>query len=185
MRSLAVGCEVSTHSRAAIEHLAKSDWTSAEFVGLSVGAVARAVRSNGIRISSADCEFEIGAVSVDIAPKWEAFVLHAVAQTAGAEHNAAKLDSRRPASTDERFEAFLGRNHTLFVITREYAVPPSHAGMFTRVSVEDALLIRDRSGQQALIAVDEENPGGVVMSRVREDIDRVLSDASLIRPVCV
>jgi hypothetical protein len=49
--------------------------------------------------------------------------------------------------------------------------------------VEDALLVRDQSGQQALIAVDEQNPGGVIVSRLRDDIEQVLSDASVIRPI--
>jgi len=125
-------------------------------------------------------------MSIDIAHKWEVFVLHAEVlrdRSGGVSKAASSLREEHHASADEILEAFLGRNHTLFIVSRQYTVPTPHAAAYTRMMVEDALLIKDRSGQQALIAVDEQNPGGVVVSRVREDIDLVLSDASVIRPV--
>jgi hypothetical protein len=107
MQSLVLDCHVSTHSRAALENLAKSDWRSAEFCGLSVGGAERTARSNTIRVSSGNCEFEIGAMSMDIAPKWEVFVLYAETLEATGEHNNAR-SSRvgRRASADEMLEAF-------------------------------------------------------------------------------
>lgn len=184
MRSLALDCAVSTHSRAVLEDISKSDWISAEFIGPSINSVGRSVRSNAVRISVNGCNFEIGAVSIDIAPKWEVFVLHAEVPTQrNGVWSGAMLTHIERRAADEMFQAFLGRNHTMLLITRDYAVPPSHMDTYTRMSVEDALLIKDRSGQQAIVAVDEQNPGGVILSRIREDIERVLSDASLIRPV--
>jgi hypothetical protein len=116
MQSLTSDCQISIHSRTALENVASSDWRSTGFSSLSVGRSERTAHSDTIRVTSENRGFEIGAVFRYIAPKWEVFVLHAEELKAGGECDKASLHrAGHYTSANEMLEAFLGRNHTLFL----------------------------------------------------------------------
>jgi hypothetical protein len=106
---------------------------------------------------------------VDIAPKLEVFRLDARFAVAEATHDP-RFKSRDYVDAGEMMSAFLGQCHRLFIAGRRLAVPNSISSIVGGLVVEDLLLVRDLSGQQAFVAASDEQPATLLIVRRWEDV---------------
>jgi hypothetical protein len=162
-------CTVSQTSLEALEALASAAWT-----GVAVTAPATPqsgqliLRTSEVRVN-APRPISIGVESVDIAPKLEVFRLGARFAVAEATHDP-RFKSRDYVDAAEMMSAFLGQCHRLFIAGRRLVVPSSVSSIVGGLVVEDLLLVRDLSGQQAFVAASDEQPTTLLIVRRWEDV---------------
>ena len=151
-----------------LEELAKEEWASIELVApgikrVGLRAVANELRILGQRVVS------IGAVSVRLGKANEVFTIQA--DTGGSSPAwADKVWAPQIEDAGELASAFLGRAHQLLVGARLHRFPSGGGHSDREVLVEDLLVLRDLSGQQAFITPDDEHPGMIVLARQYEDV---------------
>jgi hypothetical protein len=110
----------------------------------------------------------IAAASVDLLPELEVFRLEASEQVGTTDH---PYPGRvRYESSGETFSAFLGLHHRLLLGAREYVPPDWASSLMTRIVVENLLVIRHYSGQQAFISPDEQQPGTLLVTRSNDQL---------------
>lgn len=174
-------CSLPPSSLIALEAVSKGTWSSIELLAPVAQVSTLRVRTSEVRIRGS-ADVQIGAVPVDILPKLEVFRLDVRIARADGETDPR---FRPPVFQDsgELLSGFVGGSHQLLVGTRRYAAPEWATGIVREIMVEDLLILRHLSGQQAFIAADDEQPGSLLIARNRDHIPNSEADILSLRPV--
>jgi len=121
------------------------------------------VRASGILVRG-DQTWLIDVEPVDLAHRVEVFRLRVGRQSADLEQSRWFPNERwRPAG--ELLAAFSSSSRRLSLRTARYATPEWERLGISQVLLDDALLLRDTSGQQAIVTPDVDQPGGLRIAR--------------------
>jgi hypothetical protein len=158
---------------AAVQHLDQMTWTAVRGLQISEPSEPLAVQCAAL-LFKGPALIEIGVTVRDIAPGWEVFGLSAdIRKQSSSPHRRVRSHEGELSSLSE---AFAGRNHHIIVVATQHVVPDWALDVVERVVIEDTLIVRDRSGQTAVISPDLALPGTLRISRgqpSREDESRV------------
>lgn len=158
---------MSVASLCALEEVAKTEWTRVEVAEPVVRAGSTRLRTNEVLIRGA-IDVAITVLPRDVAARFEVFPLN-VRRWCDTSTPERRFQSRH-ADSGELFAAFLGGVHQLLVVSRRHAIPEWADPVAREVLVEDLIIFRHVSGQQAYIASDEEEPGALIVTRTRDQI---------------
>jgi hypothetical protein len=173
-------CPISQASLEALEALASASWTGVAMAAQATRPAGQLIVLTSEMRVTALRPVSIGAVSVDIAPKSEVFRLEARFVSAEATHDP-RFKDRVYVDAGEIVDAFLGHCNRLFIAGRRLSVPRSVSSTVGGLLVEDLLVIRDLSGQQAFVAASDEQPTTLVIARRWEDVPNNDAEISYLR----
>jgi hypothetical protein len=108
----------------------------------------------------------IAVLPVDLEPKLEVFRL--TVRRAGDLPPSRSAHVARFFDSDEALSAFIGISHRVLVGARKHSTGPSSDGGYA--VVEDVLVLRHHSGQQAFVCADDEQLGALLVVRNRENL---------------
>jgi len=112
----------------------------------------------------------VEVMPVDIAPKVEVFRL-GVREGAAEDLRNEGPASRLSADAGEFLAAFVGRHRQVLLGTRVHSSPDWQRLGIPSVWVDDVLVLKDSSGQRALLTPDPDHPGGLLISRALSDLE--------------
>jgi hypothetical protein len=119
---------------------------------------------------------------VDIQPKFEVFRLSA-SINAHKEDKDSRFRLIEFVAAGEVMSAFVGDNHQILVGARLHPVPEWATDVVGTIIVEDLLVIRHSTGQQAFITPDDSQLGALVVARRKEEIAYPDSEIVYLRPL--
>ncbi len=159
---------LSALSRIALENMSWARWESLELLVpiRVVGSLQKTAA--GLFVRSGQRSWMIQAEPVDLAPKVEVFRLSAREIYVAEEKDRYKL---RAESADELLAAFVGVGSRLSVIARRHTASDWQGAGIAEVVVEDVIVVRDASGQQAYITADSAEPGAIRLSRTLDTLE--------------
>lgn len=150
-------------SLSALEVVSERPWTAIDFLVPSVMTAALRLRTSGLRIRSGT-DVVIGASPIDITPKLEVFRLNAHVENSKPPVDR-RFGPRRYDDSDELLSVFKGTGHRMFIGARRYRALEWASTTVGAILVEDLLVFRHLSGQQAFVVTDDEQPGSLIIAR--------------------
>lgn len=180
MTRLSYNCLLSPRDLLALESVSVGRWNAIEWAGADfLGKLL--IRTAAIRIRGL-ADVTIGVTPIDIQPKLEVFRLSASVKTRG-EDKDPRYQQIEFLAAGEAVSAFLGENHQMLVGARRHPVPEWVADVVDTIIVEDLLVLRHSTGQQAFITPDDSQPGALLVARRKEEIAYPNAEVVYLRPV--
>lgn len=167
---------LSPHDLAALYEIADRKWSAIAWAD-PVRRAGLSVRCSEVRITAGETTVSIEIRSRELEPRVEAFRL-----TMALPGASPKPEWYKPPSfidSDEIMSAFVGSSHRMFVAGRRFRFE-SERGLQSYL-VEDVLLLRHSSGQQAFICADDELPGSLIVTRDRHSLPSASIDFAYLR----
>jgi hypothetical protein len=142
--------------------MTQGHWSAIDLLGPLKSKAPLVIQANAVRVTG-DQTWLITAEPVDLVAKVEVLRIRA------AIISESKVNPRAPLSNwqgvGELLAAFLGGHRRLAIATRRYESPDWRSLGIGDVLVDDSIILRDSSGQQAMIVVDNEQPGALLIVR--------------------
>lgn len=152
-----------------LERLARADWTAIDLVGPSEQVRPLEVRTSAAMIRG-DCNWLVEVLPVDLAPRVEVFRLMVREGAAGDFRNEGP-PTRLSEDAGEFLAAFVGRRRQILLGTRVHSAPDWRKLGIPSVWVDDVLVLKDSSGQRALLTPDPGQPGCLLISRALSPLE--------------
>jgi len=161
---------------AALYEIADIEWAAIAWADVDRCA-GLSLRCSAVQITAGKTVVTIAVRSRELEPRVEAFRLTAALP---GEWTAPEWYEPPPfIDSDEIMSAFIGTSHRMFVGGRRYTFD-SAEGMQAFL-VEDVLLLRHSSGQQAFICADDQLPGSLFVTRDRHSLPSAAIDFAYLR----
>jgi hypothetical protein len=162
-------CSLRPESALLLEAAARNPWSGIEFNEPVDRSGVMRVRTSGVLLHTGD-DIRISAEVVEVLPKLE--VVRLVASISkGERKGSGGPPPPRYQDAGELMSAFVSRSRQILLGTRSVPVPDWATKQLNRILVDDVLILRDSSGQQAYIAADEDQPGHLIVGRNREELN--------------
>lgn len=152
-----------------LERLARADWTAIHLVGHSQQVRPLEVRTSAAMIRG-DRTWLVEVLPVDLAPRVEVFRLM-VREGAAEDFRSDWPPPQLNEDAGEFLAAFVGRRRQILLGTRVHSAPDWRRLGIPSVWVDDVLVLKDSSGQRALLTPDPAQPGGLLISRALSHLE--------------
>jgi hypothetical protein len=153
---------IGASSLAALQHLDRMSWSGVSAVQMSAPSEPLIVRCGAVLFEGPTL-VEVSVIVRDITPGWEVFGLSV--EICEQARSLERPVRGRVVELGILSDAFSGHNHHITVVGTEHVVPEWALDLMERLVIEDALMLRDRSGQAAVIRPDPELPGALRITR--------------------
>lgn len=155
-----------TDEMSSLERMARDEWSSFDLTGQVVRVGALSVRASGLLVRGVRT-WLVQAASVDVARKIELFRLD-VREWTAPEEAVRGWQQLAIQPSGELLAGLVGSYHQVLLGTHRHSTPAWEEVGVASVLVEDLLLLKDQSGQQAAVQPDCDQPGTVLISRATE-----------------
>lgn len=146
-----------------LEEMSRGPWRDLELREPVMSTGPLDVRASCLRVKG-DREWIIEVEPIDLAPKIEVFRLR-VSDAPGMPAGLERAAKERWRNAGELLAAFVSRHRRIAIGTRQYTAPDWQRIGISEVLVEDVLVLRDGSGQQAVLTPDTDQPGSLRIVR--------------------